>query len=167
MDLAIFYGFPEEIFAKLKDDFDEVLCSCDFDSYAMHRDQEIEKIIPMQRFYDSFLIHPSHGLKKDGTPYKMFTLFYKNLIPLCDSNRIEENSISNNIELCKYDYSTIPTLDSLGFEIQNLPDFLYQNPNYLRFLMSKVNNKLLKTGTKSHFHKSTIKRNMNKKLWKG
>jgi deoxyribodipyrimidine photo-lyase len=126
LDLAIYYGNPKEIFTKLKKDFDEVLCSCDFDSYAIQRDLEIESILPMQRFYDSFLIHPSNGLKADGTPYKVFTPFYKNLMPLWDCTRIEEFTVSKTIKLSHFDYLNIPTLETLGFETQILPDFLYQ-----------------------------------------
>ena len=60
LDLAIFYGYPKDIFEELKNQFDEVLCSCDFDSYAIQRDKEIEDILPLKRFYDSYLIHPSN-----------------------------------------------------------------------------------------------------------
>jgi deoxyribodipyrimidine photo-lyase len=124
LDLAIFYGYPKEIFAQLKDNYDEVLCSCDFDSYAIQRDNEIESLLPMQRFYDSFLIHPSNGLKADETPYRKFTPFYKNLMPLWDCDSIEEYTVSQELELCKYDFSNIPSLEYLGFEIQKLPEFL-------------------------------------------
>ena len=62
LDLAIFYDYPIQVFEKLKDQFDEILCSCDFDAYAISRDKEIETILPIQRFYDSFLIHPNDGL---------------------------------------------------------------------------------------------------------
>jgi len=131
LDLAIFHGDPQEIFASFKNDFDEVLCSCDFDSYAVKRDNKIASILPIQRFYDSFLIHPSNGLKKDGTPYKVFTPFYRNLMPLWDSDNIQEYITSENIQLYKYDFSNIPTLESLGFTIQKLPDFLYQTAEEL------------------------------------
>ncbi|MGB5866794.1 MAG: deoxyribodipyrimidine photo-lyase [Arcobacteraceae bacterium] len=124
LDLKIFYGYPKDIFDKLKNDFDEVLCSCDFDSYALKRDNEIESLISMQRFYDSYLIHPSNGLKADGTPYKVFTPFYKNLIPLWDCLRIEEYTISSTFSLHSTDYTNIPTLEELGFLSQQLPTFL-------------------------------------------
>ena len=126
LDLAIFYGYPKEIFSTLHNDFDEVLCSCDFDSYAIHRDKEIESILPMQRYYDSFLIHPSQGLKADDTPYKVFTPFYKNLMPLWDCDKIEEYTVGTKIKLLNYKFPNIPTLKSLGFQTQALPQFLYQ-----------------------------------------
>ncbi len=128
LDLAIFYGSPNEIFTQLKlKNFKEVLCSCDFDSYALQRDKEIEALLPMKRFYDSFLIEPWEGLKSDGTTYKVFTPFYKNLQPLWDSDKIEEYSFNQNINKIDFDYSAIPTLESLGFIEQDLPEFLYKS----------------------------------------
>ena len=48
LDLAIFYAEPKEIFSKLqKLNFDSVLCSVDFDSYAKRRDDEIEILYPL------------------------------------------------------------------------------------------------------------------------
>jgi len=124
LDLAIFYGYPKDIFQTLKNGFDEVLCSCDFDAYATQRDKEIEDILPLKRFYDSYLIHPSHGLKDDGTPYKVFTPFYKNLMPLWDCSNIEEYQISQNMSLIDYKFPNTPTLEELGFQTQLLPKFL-------------------------------------------
>jgi len=129
LDLAIFYGKPKEIFESLKKDFDEVLCSCDFDSYAIKRDKEIESLIPMQRFYDSFLIHPNDGLKADGTPYKVFTPFYNNLMPLWDCSKIEEYTVSKTIKLIEYNFAHQISLEKLGFIKQKLTDFLYKNVN--------------------------------------
>lgn len=128
LNLAIFYGDPKEIFQNLSKEFDEVLCSCDFDAYAVQRDKDIEQLLPMRRFYDSYLIDPNDGLKADGTPYKVFTPFYKNLLPLWDSTHIQEYTVSKNIRLTKYDYTFIPTLKELGFEPQVLSDFLYKEP---------------------------------------
>lgn len=131
LNLAIFYGYPSEILKKLSQNFDEVLCSCDFDSYAIQRDKNIEQLISMRRFYDSYLIHPNDGLKKDNTPYKVFTPFYKNLMPLWDSNNIQEYTISQNLYLTSYDFSSFPTLKNLGFEAQHLEKFLYKTTEEL------------------------------------
>jgi deoxyribodipyrimidine photo-lyase len=127
LDLAVFYSTPKEVFEKLKDSYDTVLCSCDFDSYAIKRDQEIEKLIDMQRFYDSFLVHPSVALKSDNTPYKVFTPFYKSLSSLYESGSIKEYEMSADLKLSKYDYDTCPSLESMGFEKQELSEFLYKN----------------------------------------
>jgi len=125
LDLAIFYDEPINVFKSLKaKGFDEVLCSVDFDSYAKKRDEEIEKILPLRRFLDSFILNPNEHLKKDGTPYKVFTPFYKSLNIITSSSNIEP--VARNKELIKsvFDYDFIPTLKQIGFEKQDLPSFL-------------------------------------------
>ncbi len=125
LDLAIFYDEPKNVFENLKKDgFDEVLCSVDFDSYAKNRDEEIESIIPMKRFIDSFILNPMSHLKKDNIPYKVFTPFYKSLNMITQSHNIEEYSANKNLQKIEFDYSFIPTLEEMGFEAQKLPDFL-------------------------------------------
>ncbi|QKF59527.1 cryptochrome/photolyase family protein [Aliarcobacter lanthieri] len=132
LDLAIFYGIPEDIFKRLKKDgFDEILTSVDFDSYAKKRDDKISNILTLRRYTDSFLIDPNDVLKIDKTPYKVFTAFYNSLKFLHQSKQIEESNLSNNIKKVKYDYSFIPTLEYLGFTEQKLPDFLYKDADEL------------------------------------
>lgn len=128
LELAVFHDYPKNVFEKLKEGFDEVLCSCDFDSYAVKRDKEIESIIPLKRFYDSFLVHPQNALKSDGTPYRVFTPFYNSLKPLWESDCIGEHIPNKNLKLCEFSYGDIPSLGSLGFEEQKLPSFLEKDP---------------------------------------
>lgn len=85
----------------------------------------------MKRFYDSFLIEPNDGLKSNGTAYKVFTPFYKNLMPLWDSHNIQEYTLSSNIKLSIFNYSSIPTLEEIGFKVQNLPEFLSKSAKVL------------------------------------
>ncbi|KHF18819.1 deoxyribodipyrimidine photolyase, partial [Vibrio parahaemolyticus] len=54
-------------------------------SIAKKRDEEVEKIIPLRRFLDSYLIDPKIILKSDQKPYKVFTPFYNYLEPLHQS----------------------------------------------------------------------------------
>ncbi len=124
LDLMIFYGKPIEIFKKLSKEFDEVLCSIDFDDYAKRRDKEIENILPLKRYLDSFIINPSEHLKSDGTPYKVFTPFYKSLNILTSSSKIDIYERNKNLKLVDFDYSFIPKLEKLGFQKENLPNFL-------------------------------------------
>ncbi len=140
LDLAILFDTPQNVFTALKNDFDRVLCSCDFDSYAIKRDLEIEKLIKMDRFYDSFLIHPNDGLKGDGSPYKVFTPFYNNLKIIWDSSSIKEHDINKNIKLTNFDYNNIPKLSSLGFIESKLPYFLNLSPfEVLDIFQEKLN----------------------------
>lgn len=130
LDLEVFYGEPKEIFIKLLEQypcFSEVLCSCDFDSYAIQRDKEIESLLVMKRYYDSFLTHPSDTVKSDGSAYKVFTAFYKNLIPLWDSDTIQVHKCSVDLKLAEYDFGDMPSLESFGFISQTLPNHLQKS----------------------------------------
>ncbi len=125
LDLAIFYDEPLNVFKDLKQKgFDEVLCSVDFDSYAKKRDEQIEQVLPLRRFLDSFILNPNEHLKKDGTPYKVFTPFYKSLKMITSSSSIEALKTNEKLEKVAFDYEKTPSLEQIGFEAQNLPDFL-------------------------------------------
>lgn len=141
LDLAIFYDEPKNVFANLiKDGFDEVLCSIDFDSYAKNRDKEIESILPVRRFIDSFILNPNSHLKKDNTPYKVFTPFYKSLNMITQSYHIEEYFLNTKLKKIEFDYSFVPTLEQIGFETQELPDFLSKSAlELLKEFRAKVN----------------------------
>ena len=127
LDLAIFFDEPIKVFKDLSQDFDEVLCSVDFDDYSKQRDYEVEKIIPMKRFTDSFLIDPSNHFKPDGDVYKVFTPFYKSLSFLWESQKIQENEITKSLILSSFDFRYIPSLNDIGFISQELPKFLSLN----------------------------------------
>ena len=138
LDLAIFYANPKDVFIDLKNQgFDEVLTSIDFDIYAKTRDEECEKILPIKRYTDSFLIYPNDVLKADKTPYKVFTAFYNSLEFLHSSNNIKEFETPKNLKKSKFDYSFIPTLNDLGLKKQDLADFLYKSADELIDVFSK------------------------------
>jgi len=132
LDLAIFYGEPVEIFRELrKQKFSQVVCSIDYDSYAIERDKNIEKIIPMMRLHDSWLIHPNDALKKDGTPYRVFTPFYKSLHPIWSSQSLEEYQANPHLQKVDFDYTPSVTLEEMGFERVELLPIFYQTPTQI------------------------------------
>lgn len=133
LDLAIFYGEPEDIFKRLlqKERFDGVVCSIDFDSYAIKRDRAIEALLPMERYGDSFLLHPQHILKKDGTPYRVFTPFYKSLDFFTSQEQIELLAPNPKLKKIAFDYEHMPTLHDTGFETMALESFLYESPEHI------------------------------------
>lgn len=156
LDLAIFFDTPKNVFTKLKkENFDEILVSVDFDNYAKKRDKEVEKIIPLRRFLDSYLIDPKIILKSDQKPYKVFTPFYNCLEPLHQSNHIEEFKISTNIKKINFDYDFFPTLQDLGFIEQKLPDFLYKSADELITIFSKKIDNYQKNRDFFHFDASS------------
>lgn len=141
LDLAIFYGDPKTIFTRLKSEgFQSVLCSVDYEQYAKERDEHIAQIIPLYRFTDSYLIDPKELLNQSNAPYKVFTPFYNALSYLWESKAIGEFSPASNLALIPFDYSSVPTLENIGFEKQELPHFLNQSAQeVLQSFIPKLN----------------------------
>lgn len=81
LDLKIFIGKPKEIFQEIfqKESFTQIYCSGDNDSYSKKRDEEIGEKFPLKVVFDNFLIRPQDVLKKDGTPYRVFTPFFNRI----------------------------------------------------------------------------------------
>ena len=133
LDLEVFYGEPYEIIQSLVQtySFDEIVCSCDFDSYALKRDAKVESLLEMKRFYDSFLVHPLDTVKNDGSAYKVFTPFYKNLIAIWDSDKIQEYLPLSLYKLFPFEFHSILTLESFGFLEQKLPLHLSKSADKL------------------------------------
>lgn len=78
LDLAIFYGTPLEVFTYLKTlGFGEVYASVDYDSYARKRDAEIADLLHFHPLNDCYLFEPMEVLKKDASPYLVFTPYYR------------------------------------------------------------------------------------------
>lgn len=142
LDLAIFHGDPEEIFKNiLNNSFDCVLCSVDYDSYAIKRDEKIQSLISMKRYNDSFLINPPFHLKKDLSPYKKFTPFYNALKPFHESTSIELLHCNKKLKLFKYDYHTTISLKDIGFTKQNIPKYLQvSSTKLIKDFLPKVQN---------------------------
>ncbi len=79
LDLAIFYGDPETVFRHLIETLqpDEVCASGDYDSYARERDMKISHLLPFNYLHDTYIFRPDEVVKDDGSPYLVFTPFYK------------------------------------------------------------------------------------------
>ena len=78
LDLALFYGTPLEVFTYLKTlGFEEVYAAVDYDAYAKERDNAISSVLHFHALNDCYLFEPNEVLKKDGSPYLVFTPYYK------------------------------------------------------------------------------------------
>lgn len=78
LDLALFYGTPLEVFTYLKTlGFGEVYASVDYDAYAKERDAKIAEMLSFHSLNDCYLFEPNEVLKKDGSPYLVFTPYYR------------------------------------------------------------------------------------------
>lgn len=95
LDLKIFYGKPEEVFDSLVD-FNEVVASGDYDSYAKERDLKISHKLHFRYLSDTYMFKPGEILKDDGTPYFVFTPFYKKARVALNFKNIEEIKIQNH-----------------------------------------------------------------------
>lgn len=112
LDLKVFYGKPEDVFGHIRG-FDEVVASGDYDAYARDRDIKISRLIHFRYLYDTYIFNPKEILKSDGSPYLVFTPFYKRARELLISKNIDEAKAADNI-LSSGDYEGITAIDERG-----------------------------------------------------
>lgn len=82
--LYLFYGKPHEIVKKLikHEKIDAVFCNRDYTPFSIKRDEDIKKAclkesIDFNQFGDSLLNEPENIKTLNGTPYAVFTAFFK------------------------------------------------------------------------------------------
>ena len=129
LELKIFYASPEDVFESLRDEnFDEVVACGDYDAYAKERDLSISHKIHFRFIKDTYIFKPNDVLKEDGTPYLVFTPFYKKARVLLENKNLDAFELAQNT-LVAEDYEGITkiqkdgmktklpfSLESLGFE---------------------------------------------------
>jgi len=128
LDLALFYGLPEDVFAYLKTlGFDDVYASVDYDAYAKERDAKIATMLNFHPLNDCYLFEPNEVLKKDGTPYLVFTPYYRACKELYTQFYALEYKQGKQ-SLAKFEYNELwsiskgvkkplhVTIESIGFE---------------------------------------------------
>ena len=82
--LYLFYGKAEDVVKKLiaQEQIDAVFCNKDYTPFSIKRDEEIEHACIKERvafnsFHDALLVYPEEIATADGTPYEVFTAFFK------------------------------------------------------------------------------------------
>lgn len=77
--LNVFQGKPLDILLKLKKEhqIDRVYWNRCYEPWRIEQDQEIKKRVDSESFNGSLLWEPWEVLKQDGTPYKVFTPYFK------------------------------------------------------------------------------------------
>jgi len=87
--LYLFEGKPHEVVAQCieKLGIDALIVNRDYTPYSIKRDKKLEKEcngsnIPFLSFDDALLHPPEETLKKDGTPYSVFTPFFRNALKI-------------------------------------------------------------------------------------
>jgi len=138
LDLAIFHDRPQNVFENLsKLGFDEVAASGDFDSYALHRDKQISHILPFNLIKDTYIFNPNEMLKTYGSPYLVFTPFYKMVKERFTPLHVKE-SLHVKQKLFDYEFNDFD-FKSLGFRAK-LPKFLDPNDCLKKFQVGSYAN---------------------------
>jgi len=120
LDLKIFYGEPQDIFQSFNlSSFDEVVASRDYDTYAKERDRAISQLLHFRYLNDTYLFKPQEIMKKDGSPYLVFTPFYKASLLHLEQKPIIEQHKRVKQKLYPYKYENDVSLESMGFTKQS------------------------------------------------
>lgn len=125
--LYIFYGVAEEVIEKLVHTIplNAVFMNRDYTPFSQKRDEAIEKLchenkVQLHLYADALLNEPEDVHKKDGTPYTVYTPFYK-----CASQLPVEEPRKNTFKNY-YDRKI------MGATIENLTKLKFKsNPNLL------------------------------------
>ncbi|QOP42325.1 deoxyribodipyrimidine photo-lyase [Sulfurimonas marina] len=116
LDLKIFYDTPQNVFERLLQeyDFDEVIASGDYDTYAKQRDREISHKLHFRYLNETYLFKPNEVLKKDGTPYLVFTPFFKEVLKQLPLKELSCTKIGD-MKLLDAEYDKQVSLEEMGF----------------------------------------------------
>ena len=120
--LKTYYGKPFDIFKTLQDEYDieALFCNRDYEPEAIERDREIfeffkAKNITFKAYKDQVIFDKNDILKKDETPYVVYTPYakmWREKLTLNDYKTYNPN-LSN---LLQEDSSSIHSLEDIGFE---------------------------------------------------
>ncbi len=127
LELKVFYAQPEDVFDSLAcGEFDEVVASGDYDAYAKERDLQISHKLHFRYIQDTYIFKHNEVLKDDGSPYLVFTPFYKKARIALESKNIDELLMAEHtlvdenydgITKVQKESTTLPfDITSLGFE---------------------------------------------------
>ncbi|WP_400261498.1 cryptochrome/photolyase family protein [Sphingobacterium sp. SG20118] len=129
--LKTFHGNPLEIYKILADEFaiQAVYCNRDYEPQAIARDTEIydffaNKNIPFKAYKDQVIFDKNDILKKDGSPYTVYTPYSKKWRENLSPKNYQSLEI-NFTNFYKQTRSIILSLHDIGFEkteyLFNLP----------------------------------------------
>lgn len=129
--LYIFHSNPSEILPKIikEAEVEAIFFNKDYTPFSLKRDKEIKKItadkkIKLHVFSDCLLNEPEDVFKADGTPYTVFTPFFKKASTI-SVKKVKKNEFSNYY-MPKLSLKTISIDEAKEFlTIKNLsPDLL-------------------------------------------
>ena len=121
--LDIYYGKPKTIFNKLTEKYkiNSVFTNHDYEPYAIKRDLEIKELlsskeIQFKSYKDQVIFERNEIVKKDGTPYKVYTPYSKKWLEAFHFKGIQsypsEEKLTNFIKNKEHQFLT---LKDIGF----------------------------------------------------
>jgi deoxyribodipyrimidine photo-lyase len=121
--LLVEAGKPLEVFQKLLQQYNiaEVFTNSDYEPYGRSRDEQVTQLlqkvkIPFHRFKDHIIREYNEVLKKDGTPYTVYTPYSKKWFDAYSEEDIKSyQSESLLSRLIQKQPEQIPSLNSLNF----------------------------------------------------
>lgn len=120
--LNTYYDTPLEVFKSLSEEYaiQEVYCNRDYEPTAIQRDTEIYNFfkaseIPFKAYKDQVIFDKKDILKKDGTPYIVYTPYAKQWRAKLQAK--DYASVTPNFEnLYQYNSKPIHSLKEIGFK---------------------------------------------------
>ncbi|PPK85187.1 deoxyribodipyrimidine photo-lyase [Neolewinella xylanilytica] len=135
-DLRVYYGFPLEIWAQLRDELRPraVYTNRDYEPYALERDRAVADLLSLRdisfrTFKDHVIFESEEVQKKAGGPYTVFTPYMRTWRQRLESRMVDHAGKPLSYYLKPYPterYTTyllqesapypIPSLEAMGFE---------------------------------------------------
>ncbi|MDD2412378.1 MAG: deoxyribodipyrimidine photo-lyase [Bacteroidales bacterium] len=140
--ISVFHDSVENVFNSLlqKYNVQGVYANEDYESYGIKRDENIfnllkKKNIQFHLFQDHLIFKPGKILKKDDTPYLIYTPFSKiwkeEFFKISTPHYSSEELLSN---LYKNKKSILPKIEDLGFRLQDVSiDFKFKKDVLLNY----------------------------------
>lgn len=122
--LFVYYGKPLQIIEEIlnNEKVNAFYCNHDYEPYALKRDNAIQEIckqnnIAYHSFKDQVIFEKNEILKKDATPYAVFTPYSKQWKLKLNDFYLKAYPTEKYFKhLIKTDAQNIPTLNEIGFE---------------------------------------------------
>ncbi len=122
--LSVHFGKPLDVFKELTQNFKvkEVFANRDYEPYARIRDKEIGdflsgKDIVFHLYKDQVIFERNEVVKKDGSPYVVYTPYMKVWKKLFKEGEFHNNSLANKKNFLQEKNLPFPELKDMGFEL--------------------------------------------------
>lgn len=140
--LSVFHSKPIDVYKKLSETYiiDTVFTNHDYEPYAIKRDLEIKefltsKKIDFKTYKDQVIFERNEIVKKDGTPYKVYTPYSKKWLEAFQFKGIQFFPSEENLEyFIKNKNNPFLTLQEIGF-----------TKSHIKVASYKVNSQLIDT----------------------